>query len=541
MDGHENDILDGTAPANPTEPVAPAMSETPEIPTTPAAGGIFSGSDTRIETENLPENLPTAVQPAPASAITPANRTTSTVTGDLKLGGAPKKKKWPLVVVGGVIIATIIVVVWAIISHNFTNKTKNVVGETNLSAIFDETAPIPAEQNGQYGYLDPKNGGWVITPQYLAASSFYGDYAAVSFSQANQQKVAIINRSGETVVTQESGSVDAYYDIQNNIWVVGGNIYDSSMKKLNADGVTGNYIGNGYILSSTQVEEDVNNSQETAPESDGTSEEGSTSSSSSTTSDGDARTKTIGRIEDLNGNVRYDCQGFCTANTTNDGSGHVYAVVRNWGEPAKIIALPSGDVLYTASESNRIQILRDIIFVEDSSNTKKYLKVEDGKVSIVDDKVKDARATISNAGEYYAEECNGRNSILKINGEIVMKCDVTDYTELPETTYLMYQATFSKDPLFVEREDKIELANLKKADTSQTFELGDVTVYDNSPFFYLLSNNGVAKVCNLLKGADKCIEIEDGNADIAGFGNYLTITSGDKVRIYNADLEMIHE
>lgn len=129
MDGHENDILDGTAPANPTEPVAPAMSETPEIPTTPAAGGIFSGSDTRIETENLPENLPTAVQPAPASAITPANRTTSTVTGDLKLGGAPKKKKWPLVVVGIVTAVAIIVVgVWLLLSdHKNQEGTKDNV------------------------------------------------------------------------------------------------------------------------------------------------------------------------------------------------------------------------------------------------------------------------------------------------------------------------------------------------------------------------------------------------------------------------------
>lgn len=526
--------LDGVTPTTNTTPE-------PTTPKSPAGDGIFSGSDTRIETENLPE-IPEVVQQAPMSSISPALRTESTVTGDLKLQGTSKKKKWPLIVLGVAVIAIIGIGAWLLGSRVFTNRTKNVVGEINLDYIFDETAPIPAEQNGQYGYLDPENGGWTITPQYLTASNFYGDYAAVSFSQANQQKTAIINRSGDTVVTQESGSVDAYYDIQNNIWIVGGDIYDSSMQKLNADGVTGNYIGNGYILSNARTEKSIYTSpKETTPSSDEASEEGSASTPGSTTGDGTSYTEVVSKIEDLKGNVHYDCQAFCVANTTSDGDGHVYAVVRNWGELAKIIALPSGEVLYTASGTGRIQILQSTMFMEDTGNGRKYLKIENNKVSIVDGEIEEPRATISNAGEYYAEECNGRNSILKIDGEAIMKCDVLSYTELSETTYLKYQATFSKDPLFVERDNKLELVNLKKVDTLQTFEPGEITVYDNSPFFYALSNNGSAKICNLLKGVDKCVEIEDSNADIAGFGNYFTVTTGDKIKTYNANLEMIYE
>lgn len=537
MDGHENEQGLSSQP-DATQGASEPMNPTPTAST---EGGIFSGEDTRVETENLP-TVPEVVQQAPASSISPTLRTTSTVTGDLQLGGTTKKKKWPLfVALGAVAVVVVVVVVWAIGSKFFSSRAKNVVGEVNLNYLFDETAPIPTEQNGQYGYLDPKNGGWIITPQYLTASNFYGDYAAVSFSQANQQKVAIINRSGETVATQENGSVGAYYDIQNNIWVVGGNIYDSSMQKLNADGATGNYIGNGYILSSTQTEKSADTSlRESTSTSDGASEEGSTSLPSSTTGGSNSYMEVVGKIEDLKGNVRYDCKAFCVANTTDDGEGHIYAVVRNWGEPAKIIALPSGEVLYTASGSDQIRILHGTVFVEGTGNTKKYLKAEGSKVAIIN-QAEDIRSTISNAGEYYAEECNGRNSILKVDGEMIMKCDVLDYTELSENTYLMYQATFSKDLLFIEREDKIELVNLKNADILQTFDLGVITVYDNSPFFYNLSDSGVARVCNLLKGVDKCVEIEDGNADVAGFGNYFTVMTGGKAKTYNADLEMIHE
>lgn len=143
-----------------------------------------------------------------------------------------------------------------------------------------------------------------------------------------------------------------------------------------------------------------------------------------------------------------------------------------------------------------------IIFAEGTGKTQKYLKVENNKVSIVNDKPEDARATISNACEYYAEECNGRNSIFKVDGELIMKCDVLAYTELPTSTYLKYQSMFSKDLLFVDRKDKIELVNLNKVDTLRNFDLGIITVYDNSPFFYVLSDSGTAKVCNLFKGVD---------------------------------------
>lgn len=118
MEGHENDI-GALGQSNATPEVG---GTTPPAPT---SGGIFSSSDTRVETENLPE-IPEVVQQAPMSSITPALRTTSTVTGDLKLGNAPKKRKWPFVVLGVVVVALIGIGIWLLRGTENNNKIGNI-------------------------------------------------------------------------------------------------------------------------------------------------------------------------------------------------------------------------------------------------------------------------------------------------------------------------------------------------------------------------------------------------------------------------------
>ncbi len=117
MDDKDARGTDGTADASNTSALG-SSSPVPENPTpvAPTEGGIFSSSDTRIETENLPE-AQGIVQQAPMSSITPALRTESTVTGDLKLGGTAKKKKWPLVVLVVAVTVVVGVGVWALISN----------------------------------------------------------------------------------------------------------------------------------------------------------------------------------------------------------------------------------------------------------------------------------------------------------------------------------------------------------------------------------------------------------------------------------------
>lgn len=112
MDGHENEQGLSSQP-DATQGASEPMNPTPTAST---EGGIFSGEDTRVETENLP-TVPEVVQQAPASSISPTLRTTSTVTGDLQLGGTTKKKKWPLFVALGAVAVVVVVVVWLLMGN----------------------------------------------------------------------------------------------------------------------------------------------------------------------------------------------------------------------------------------------------------------------------------------------------------------------------------------------------------------------------------------------------------------------------------------
>lgn len=112
----------------------PSDSATMDFPADGEHQGIFSSNDTRIEIENLPD-IPEVAQQAPINSISPALRTESSVTGDLKLGNAPKKKKWPLVVLGGVVVAAIGAAMWLLISNSniFTSQEKTAYGVTEES------------------------------------------------------------------------------------------------------------------------------------------------------------------------------------------------------------------------------------------------------------------------------------------------------------------------------------------------------------------------------------------------------------------------
>lgn len=128
MDGREDNI-DTLGQSNTTP--EPTVSETS------TEGGIFSGSDTRIETKNLPE-APQVTQQVPMSSISPAIRTASTVTGDLKLGNTTKKKKWPLVALGAAVIAMVGVGVWFFVGwpNILTPKEETTYGVTEDSKHF---------------------------------------------------------------------------------------------------------------------------------------------------------------------------------------------------------------------------------------------------------------------------------------------------------------------------------------------------------------------------------------------------------------------
>ncbi len=127
----KDDPISNLPPVENTDSSAvPQNSATGNFASDAGQQGIFSSSDTRIETENLPE-IPEVVQQAPMSSISPVLRTESTVTGDLKLRRTSKKKKWPLVVLGVVVVA-ILAVGGVVLFGNQMNKN-NAEGKVKLA------------------------------------------------------------------------------------------------------------------------------------------------------------------------------------------------------------------------------------------------------------------------------------------------------------------------------------------------------------------------------------------------------------------------
>lgn len=132
MDGREDNVDTLGQPSATPETASTAPEMASQAPVAPAEGGIFSGEDTRVETENLPA-VPEVVQQAPASSISPTLRTTSTVTGDLQLGDNTKKKKWPFIALGAVATIALVVGGWTLLrSQNSEYRTYRKAKNTFL-------------------------------------------------------------------------------------------------------------------------------------------------------------------------------------------------------------------------------------------------------------------------------------------------------------------------------------------------------------------------------------------------------------------------
>mgnify|MGYP001052485977 FL=1 len=157
---HKDDPLSNLPSVENTDSSAvPQNSATTDFAANTDQQGIFSSSDTRIETENLPE-VPEVVQQVPMSSISPALlRTESTVTGDLKLGGTSKKKKWPFVVLGVAAVALVGVGIWALINNQegntvVTSKVKTALNQFSNYYLYgtDSTETVQGDYDSNRAY-----------------------------------------------------------------------------------------------------------------------------------------------------------------------------------------------------------------------------------------------------------------------------------------------------------------------------------------------------------------------------------------------------
>lgn len=224
MDGHENDADALNQPSATPENTTPAETSTApanetsanETPTneTSTSGAIFSGNDTRIETENLPETVhQTALSTAPAGAITPALRTESTVTEDLKLDntGSRKKKKWPLVAVGVVVLAIIAAGILAWV--NFTKPDRDLASlQTKFNQfanyfLYETDNSSPVE-----GYYDYGDLYWLAQE---GNESNYDERISQHFTQAEEKFRAFYEQYEKYIAKYPDKIADETKDLVN--------------------------------------------------------------------------------------------------------------------------------------------------------------------------------------------------------------------------------------------------------------------------------------------------------------------------------------
>lgn len=485
-------------------------------------------------TDSLTDQSQTAVNLSHPYFSNHPTQTFNTDTGDIILNSGepkPKQNKRPFII-GGIILAVVVVVCMVVllvvskIGNNKKVEFSTGIGKMNTAIIFDETAPIPINIDGNYGYISPDDGSQMIGARFLEAERFYGEYAIVKVgSMDNVSETLIINRSGETIFTFDGDNTATYYDAENNYWMIDGDIYNIKMQKVTPNNTIGQYIGNGYLLIMSNME----NGEQSGP---------AISDDSQTE---DAYLSQSAYIANLNGDKLYECKNYCSAFTLKIGD-VIYAAVRVWGMYSQIIDLSSGKVIYTTTQ-NKIY-LQDQELVERSDKTVKYLKIQDG---IVTDSVRPITTpvlTVSGAGQYVVESCKDSTYTIKtIDGGIVTECSIDDYYELPLSLYEAYQDNYKQTPILVVRNEKIELLNMDTAQAIRIYDGRDIRLFDDSPFLYYQSNDGENQICNLLAGSKEddinCIKFRSETELIEGYSNYFVIEDSGKEHIYNSAIKEI--
>ena len=425
----------------------------------------------------------------------------------------PRSSMRKPLIIGGIAIGAIalIAIIVLAISGGMGGSSKiestKVAGEMNIGAIFDETAPIPMRSSSisAYGYITQDGKKWVTPKQYTYAEQFYGNYAKAKFDG----KIVIINREGKTIIEQPE-SVDVHYDIHENVWIVGTDVYNVEMEKANPDGSKANYSGYGYAFVVPAKEE------------------------------GDASSYTTGipylvRVED--GEKVFSCEiAGCNISVTKGYTDNkVYLIMVAEGQGSKIISLESKQVLYEIPKTEFFAREFEGVYaqyVRSTSGLKKHVIINDGSVKAQNDRPdKVSKVSVSNSGKYFIKGCDGKGyKITNSNNEEVLGCSTSPRVYLPEIVYRRLEKD-NKEVIIQYIKNGYELYDLKENKSVKKYsDTTDLTFYENSPFVRIVKKGGKEYICNILGSEGDCIEY-DGKASINAFVTFIVI--GGKTYSYN--------
>lgn len=521
----------------------------------------FGKTDATRKHEQLSEQM--AEQDAISGTVLPAgsfgggagrassNTTASTATGDIRLPGRKKKSKLPLLALAVVVVLAVVAGVWWMGRNNNSQNEvgPNAIGVVNTDIIFDQTAPIPAIFGNSYGYISPNDGAQIIGPRFLSAERFYGEYAvAKTGTNGIVSNTLVINRAGEIIFDFDGDAAATYYDIENNLWMIDGDAYNIDLQKLSPANTKGQYIGNGYLLVTSEgengtVAEAQDNTSKNDVADDGNNDnnddnDGESSSSSSSDNEQNPSSTVSGSIYNLDNKKVYDCEAYCSAFTLK-ADNKIYGVVRIWGDSSRVINLSSGEVIYQTTQG-MISLQEDVL-VERSGNNETFLKIQNNQV--VKTVQPEATVTVSNSNEYVIETCSdaSKYTIKSIDGRIVSNCDIDNYHELPANLYLAYRNKFKKSPILVVKNDELQLLDMNDAQVIKTYSGQNAMLFEDSPFLYMQNLlNNESRICNILSESnDACQSLGNESQSVEGYSNYFTISGGASEHIYNAKMKEI--
>ncbi len=413
----------------------------------------------------------------------------------------------------GVIAVLIIVIVVVLLTRgggpSVVADDGSVAGTANAKIIFDKNAPVPFLLSGTgYGYINPNENKWTIEPKYSKAEQFHGNYAKVAMNE----KILIIDRKGETILKLSQDS-DVRYEINDNVWVIDYDVYNSAMKKMNPDGSKASYLDYGYAFI-IPANEDKNSSFKT----------------------GIPYLINVGT-----GEKSYECNAIGCSITITKGATDdiIYIAVYESGKGVKIYSLKDKNEIYSSPATNSMTKLFNGVFVEKDIVEKKiinYLTIDNNAVektrqrpNIAPDK------SISGAREYYATQCSGGYNITGV----IDDCSIKAYWELPSLVYSWYSEN-NKKPVVILKEDGIHLfdmqgqKDIKKYDKSYSFE-----TFDDSVFVKLYLDSGEKRMCNILEPNKDCMTIDGKTINV--YATYFTVDrktySYNLTEVYNATTE----
>ena len=426
------------------------------------------------------------------------------------------RSKLPLFIGIGVALVAIVVIVTVIIinaNRGGDGTGSKIAGEVNLAGLFDPTAPVPfrgGSKISNYGYIDPTTEKYVIAREFTEAGPFYGGYAK---ARRNERDI-VINRKGKVIATAPREYDQATYDIDENVWTVGSDVYDGEMKKVNPKNSTASYLGQGYAFI--------------IPEKPDENSEWQTGIPYVVRVDGG---ETVFTCETINCNV------YMSGGRTDSNA---YAIVTEDTKGTKVISLSDGKVLFNCGNENKLAKLSDGIYIEKNRSTNKTVKyyvVDNNEAKVVNGLPDDSKAfSISKTDKYYKTSCgSGKDSkITDANGGEILPCSSREYWFLSKNTYKNIEKNSGKEAILFQGDDGAHLYDLKeKKDIKVYAGAGDVVVYENSAFIRITKGNGKRAICNVFELDKECVEINS-NKELAVYPTFFTV--GNKTYSYNLEV-----